>query len=164
MWKKPEDEPQRAAAQPVPANPAPAAPPAAPVESRSAGERAAIGASIAVVGDLSGDEDLIVHGRVEGKIDLRQHSVTVGRTGKVQADIYAKNVTIEGEVKGNLFASEQIVLRKSGHVQGNLTAPRVMLEDGSRFKGAIDMDSQAEKPRPAARPLVLEPSIKTGPV
>jgi cytoskeletal protein CcmA (bactofilin family) len=153
MWKK--DEPSATPAQPQPATPAPVAMPAAPTPVPAAPappkERATIGQSITVVGDVSGEEDLTVLGRVEGRIDLSQNSVTVGRTGRVKADVFAKNVSVEGEVQGNVFAGEQIVLRKSGGVHGNLTSPRVTLEDGCKFKGSIDMDPQsADRARAAA--------------
>ena len=98
-----------------------------------------IGPSICIKGDLSGQEDVIIEGSVEGKIELRQHNVTVGKKGKVKADIYGKTITIEGEVQGNLYAEEQLVLRQTSTVRGNITAPRVSLEDGSNFKGSIDM-------------------------
>ena len=102
-------------------------------------ERPVIGPTIYIKGDLSGQEDLIIEGRVEGTIELRQHNVTVGKKGKVKADIYGKTITIEGEVQGNLYGEEQLVLRQTSTVRGNITAPRVSLEDGSNFKGSIDM-------------------------
>jgi cytoskeletal protein CcmA (bactofilin family) len=98
-----------------------------------------IGPSICIKGDLSGQEDLIIEGRVEGTIELRQHNVTVGKKGRVKADIYAKTIAIEGEVLGNLYGEEQLVLRQTSTVRGNITAPRVSLEDGANFKGSIDM-------------------------
>jgi cytoskeletal protein CcmA (bactofilin family) len=107
---------------------------------RPSGDRATIGPSIFIKGDLTGDEDLVIEGRVEGKVDLKQNNVTVGRDGRVKADVFGRVVTIEGEVDGNVFAQEQAVLRQSGAIRGNITAPRVVLEDGSRFKGTIDME------------------------
>jgi cytoskeletal protein CcmA (bactofilin family) len=105
-------------------------------------ERATIGPSIAIQGDVTGEEDLVIQGRVDGKVDLKQHSVTVGKNGRVRADVYGRTITIEGEVQGNLYGEEQIVVRQSGRVEGNITAPRVTLEDGARFKGSIDMETQ----------------------
>lgn len=118
-------------------------------------EAASIGPAISIVGDLTGDEDLIVLGKVEGKIEVPKHSVTVGRSGRVTADIRAKVVHVEGEVKGNLWAAEQIVIRKTATMLGNLTAPRVGLEDGCRFKGSVDMENAVgDKNRPGvAAPL-----------
>jgi len=153
MWKK-EEPAAPAQPQPVPPAPVVAAPaPAAPVAAAPAvpRERAIIGQSITIVGDVSGEEDLTVLGRVEGRIDLSQNSVTIGRTGRIKADLFAKNVSVEGEVQGNVYAGEQIVLRKSGGVHGNLTSPRVTLEDGCKFKGSIDMDPQSsDRARAAA--------------
>jgi len=106
-------------------------------------DRAIIGPSISIKGELAGEEDLLIQGRVEGKIDLKKHNVTVGKNGRVKADIYGKVISIEGEVQGNLFGEEKIVLRQSGVVRGNITAPRVNLEDGAKFKGSIDMDSSS---------------------
>jgi len=117
----------------APAPPVPEAP-------RKSGDRATIGPSIFIKGDLAGEEDLVIEGRVEGKVDLKQHNVTIGKNGRVKADVFGRVVTVEGEVDGNVFAQEQAVLRQSGAVRGNITSPRVTLEDGSRFKGSIDMD------------------------
>ncbi len=107
-------------------------------------DRAIIGGSITIKGELNGEEDLLIHGRVEGKIDLKQHNVTIGEKGKVKADVYGKIISVEGELQGDLFAQEKIIIRQSGVVSGNLTAPRVNLEDGSKFKGSIDMDSRSQ--------------------
>jgi cytoskeletal protein CcmA (bactofilin family) len=151
MWKKPDDA-NTATAHPVSAPPQPSPGPTAAAAPGSPKERATLGTSILVVGTVSGDEDLTILGRVEGRIDLPQHVVTVGRSGRLQAEIFAKSVAIEGEVQGNVYAGEAIVLRKSGNVQGNLVSPRVTLEDGCKFKGAIDMDPQAgERARAAGR-------------
>jgi len=118
-----------------------------------------IGAGTIIRGEVSGEEDLIVEGRVEGKVELRQNSVTVGAKGRVSAEVHARIVMIDGEVDGNLTAEEQIVIRRSGRVRGDLVAPRVTIEDGARFKGSIDMEPKrtavatpASAPRPAATP------------
>jgi cytoskeletal protein CcmA (bactofilin family) len=150
VWKKSDDPPTH---QPEP-TPAPrpmtasaSTPAPAPVQnepSRPISGRATIGPSIFIKGDLSGEEDLVIEGRVEGKVDLKQNNVTIGKNGRVKADVLGKVVVIEGEVDGNVFAREQAILRQSGAIRGNITAPRVILEDGSRFKGSIDMESPKE--------------------
>jgi cytoskeletal protein CcmA (bactofilin family) len=99
-----------------------------------------IGPSIVIKGTVSGDEDLVVQGKVEGTIDLRDHEVSVGQSGKVHADINAKVVKVDGEVSGDISGNEKVVISKSGNVRGNIVAPRVTLEDGAIFKGSIDMD------------------------
>jgi cytoskeletal protein CcmA (bactofilin family) len=142
VWKKTDEYPSHP--EPAPA-PRPAAPPS-PEARRADRPVAVIGPSIFIKGDLSGDEDLVIEGRVEGKIDLKQHNVTIGKNGRVHADVLGNTVVVEGEVDGNLFASQQAVLRQSGAVRGNITAPRVMLEDGSRFRGSIDMEAAPAKP------------------
>lgn len=110
----------------------------------SAAERATIGRSIIVKGEIRGDEDLIIQGQVDGSVDLKQHAVTVGGEGRVKANISARIVTVEGLVEGDLKAKEQVILRSSARVQGDLTAPRVVLEDGASFRGLVDMGEGAE--------------------
>jgi cytoskeletal protein CcmA (bactofilin family) len=141
MWNKREDEPVRP--------PAPQAAPS-PVGVAVRREPAAIGPSISIVGDVTGEEDLTILGKVQGKVELPQHSVTVGESGRVDADIRAKIVSVAGEVHGNLLAGEQILIRKTATMLGNHTAPRVGLEDGCRFRGTVDMETPPEKGRPAA--------------
>ncbi len=159
MWKKnevgyPQPEPPVTAPQQQHSN---------PVEQLR--ERAIIGSSITVKGEIAGDEDLMVQGQVEGRIELRQHNVTVGKNGRVKADIFGKIISIEGEVRGNVFGEEKIVIRSTGVLHGNITAPRVTLEDGSKFKGSIDMDAkEQEKPAKVSEPKVavadtLKPAV-----
>ena len=116
-----------------------------------------IGPSIKITGEVSGDEDLIVQGQVEGTIKLKNHQVFVGESGKVTADIEAKVVKIDGEVTGDVLGIENVVISKLGHVRGHIIAPRVTLEAGAVFKGSIDMDpgdnsarAAPTAPKPAA--------------
>lgn len=106
-------------------------------------EAAVIGPSIQLDGDLRGQEDLLIEGEVSGTVQLRDNSLTVGGQGKVKADVYAKEIHVEGSVEGDLFGAERVVVRKSAQVRGNITSPRVAIEEGARFKGAIEMDSTA---------------------
>ena len=99
-----------------------------------------IGPSITIKGEISGDEDLLVQGKVEGSINLKGNVLSVGESGQVQADIQAQVVKIEGKVTGDITGDEKVVISKSGNVRGNIVAPRVTLEDGANFKGSIDMD------------------------
>lgn len=104
---------------------------------------ATIGETIIIEGDISGKENLIINGTVNGTVDLSNHDLTIGQTGKVKADLLGKSVKIHGEVTGDIVGSEVVVVSKSGQVRGNITAPRVTLEDGANFKGSIDMDPVA---------------------
>jgi cytoskeletal protein CcmA (bactofilin family) len=142
-WKRSDEYPSQPEPTPAPARPVTAAAAPSPAPSHEPPrrtDRAIIGPSIFIVGDLTGDEDLVIEGRVEGKVDLKQNNVTIGKNGRVRADVLGRVVTVEGEVDGNVFAQEQAFLRQSGAIRGNITAPRVVLEDGSRFKGSIDME------------------------
>ena len=134
MWKKPKDE-----------NPKPKSPPLGKSPIEQLKEQAVIGPSTSIKGELSGEEDLMIQGRVEGKIDLRKNNVTVGRNGHIKGDIYGKIISIEGEVQGNLFGEEKVVIRESGVVHGNMRTPRFSLEDGAQFKGSIDTIPTMEK-------------------
>ncbi len=100
---------------------------------------AMIGASIKIKGDITGEENLVVEGQVEGQINLANHDLTIGDSGQVTADLNAKTVQIHGSVNGDINGSELVVVSKTGRVLGNIVAPRVTLEDGAQFKGSIDM-------------------------
>lgn len=134
MWKK-EETPEPVATR----RPDVARAPEHVAPLKASGERATIGRSITIKGEVKGDEDLLIQGRVDGSVTLKQHAVTVGPEGEVKADIGARVITVEGRVEGNLSAQEQVILRGSARVQGNITAPRVVLEDGARFRGGVDM-------------------------
>ncbi len=114
-----------------------------------------IGSGVKVKGEISGKDDLIVHGQVEGIIDFKKGQVIVSKTGNVNADIYGKIITIEGEVKGSLFGKEKIVLQPSGVVRGNMTAPRVKVEDGAKFKGNVDTESVNTEKQPKLKEVPL---------
>ncbi|MDM3870320.1 polymer-forming cytoskeletal protein [Porticoccus sp. W117] len=101
---------------------------------------AMIGSTIHIKGDISGGENLVIDGKVDGTIDLSSHELSVGKSGTVKADITAKTVRIDGEVQGDISGHEKVTVSKSGNVRGNIVAPRVTLEDGAKFKGSIDMD------------------------
>lgn len=101
---------------------------------------AVIGSTITIKGEVSGDENLIIEGRVEGSVELAGHDLTIGQSGKVEASLSAKTVKVDGQVTGDIAGSEKVVITKTGKVLGNIIAPRVTLEDGAKFKGAIDMD------------------------
>lgn len=143
--------------------PSPSNMPPRPGGSRSVKEPATIGPSITIKGDVTGDEDLIVRGRVDGKVELAQHNVTVGAEGKVKADIIGRTVTVEGEVHGDLRAQEQVVLKRSARVQGNISAPRVALEDGATFRGGIEMNGNAIGATVGAAPEARKPGFGGSP-
>ena len=114
-----------------------------------------IGKSILIKGELSGNEDLTIEGTVEGKIEVKEHNLVVGSTGRIQAEIHAKAVMIQGEVQGNVRAEDRIEIATSGTVKGDLVAPRIIIADGARFKGSVDMEKPGDAPR--IRPVAAPP-------
>ena len=132
-----------------------------------------VGKSVVFKGELSGSEDLVVEGTVEGKVELREHVLTVGSHGKVKAEVFAKIVIVLGEVVGNITASEKVELRESGSVDGDITAPRVGIAEGAHLRGSVDMQKkpaaavaagQAAKPdaKPDVKPDVKATSVPVG--
>ena len=99
--------------------------------------------SIFIQGELTVEEDLTVEGRVEGKIELKDHNLCISPHGKVKAEIHAKSVIIAGNVTGSIFASDVVEIRQSGSVQGNIRCSRILLLDGAKFTGRIDTESTA---------------------
>lgn len=106
-------------------------------------EWAVIGRSIQINGDVRGNEDLRIEGDVSGTVELRNSNLTIGKEGKVRADVYAKSVTVDGTTEGDLYASERVIIHVNANARGNITAPKVAIEEGAKFKGSIEMDQGA---------------------
>jgi cytoskeletal protein CcmA (bactofilin family) len=104
-----------------------------------------LGSSLHVKGDISGTEDLLIEGSVEGLIQLDERRLTVGPTAKLMADINARDVVVYGHVKGNVRAKGRIEIKKDGSVIGNLKTAQIMIEDGADFKGSIEIDRSNSK-------------------
>lgn len=104
---------------------------------------AVIGSSIHINGDLRGDEDLRIEGNVSGTVELRNSVLTIGKEGKVKAGVFAKAIAVDGETKGDLYATDKVSVHVNARVQGNIIAPRVSIEEGAHFKGSIEMDPAA---------------------
>jgi cytoskeletal protein CcmA (bactofilin family) len=98
-----------------------------------------IGRGITIRGSLTGGGDLVIEGRVEGQINLKNH-LTIEGSGKVEADIRADELTINGEAAGNIDASTKVAINASAKVNGDIKAHRVVIEDGAVFNGSIEMD------------------------
>ncbi|MGI9271754.1 MAG: bactofilin family protein [Woeseiaceae bacterium] len=107
------------------------------------GDVAIIGRSIQINGDLRGDEDLRIEGDVSGTVELRNSVLTIGKEGKVKAGVFAKSIAVDGETKGDLYATERVSVHVNARVQGNIIAPKVSIEEGAHFKGSIEMDPAA---------------------
>src|SRR5882724_8791949 len=153
MWKRDEGvRPAGAPSAPPAGTPPPAKPPqAANVEPAAGAPRTSatfardvvnIGKSVVIKGELSGSEDLTIEGQVEGKIELRQNILTIGPNAKIKAQVFAKAVVVQGEIHGNVTATEKVDIRDAGSVDGDISAPRVAIADGAHFRGSIDMQRQ----------------------
>jgi cytoskeletal protein CcmA (bactofilin family) len=99
-----------------------------------------IGPSLRIKGEITGNQDLVVYGHIEGSIDLGDGLLVVTKDGRVDADIRARVITVEGRAEGDLRAQEQIIVRQSGQVRGSVAAPRIALDFGCSFSGAIETD------------------------
>ena len=127
-----------------------------------------IGKSVVIKGELNGSEDLTVEGHVEGKIELRDHVLTIGPNGKIKAELFAKAIVVLGEVIGNVTATEKVDIRENGSVEGDITSPRVAIAEGAHFRGSVDMQNKAVKPaaqapRPVATPQAVSPQASSAP-
>jgi cytoskeletal protein CcmA (bactofilin family) len=114
-----------------------------------------IGKSVQIKGELTGNEDLTIEGKVDGKIFLKDHGLTIGANGHITAEIHAKSVVVVGEVIGNITADDKVEVAATGSMKGDISAPRVVLADGARFKGSIDMEPKGSA---ATKPTVQRPS------
>jgi len=149
MFKKSDDS-TKPMAEPEPMISRPPAPRVSPPSNA-----AVIGRSIIIKGEVTGQEDLIIEGIIEGRVDLKDQHVTIGPSGRVQAEVAARQVTIEGEVAGNIIASEKVVLTKNGSLIGDIQAARLSVEDGAYLKGTVSLaPREKEKPISLAKPPV----------
>lgn len=132
------------------------------VPPRAAGKAAVLGATIKIKGDITGDENLLIEGQVDGSVTLNSHELTVGRTGRVHADVSAKTIRIDGEVQGDITSREKVVLSSTSNTKGNIITPKMTLEEGARFKGSIDIDPGHANNSPGGRPSPSQSPEKTG--
>jgi cytoskeletal protein CcmA (bactofilin family) len=123
-----------------------------PGNSTATGAADCVGTGLRIKGELSGNEDLLIDGTVEGPIRLADHRLTVGLSGKLTSDVVAREIIVHGSVKGNLRASERIEILKNGSVVGDLTTARILIEDGASFKGSIEIDREAAVTSPNKTP------------
>jgi len=111
-----------------------------------------IGKSVVIKGELNGSEDLTIEGHVEGKIELKDHVLTIGPNGKIKAQVFAKAVIVLGEVNGNVTASEKVDIRDNGSVDGDIISPRVAIAEGAHFRGSVDMQRKPGQGPQQAKP------------
>jgi cytoskeletal protein CcmA (bactofilin family) len=143
MWKR-DEAPKPTSGQPsTPASPVTSSHPVSaapqPETRRIERDMVNIGKSVVIKGELNGSEDLTIEGHVEGKIELKDHVLTIGPNGKIKAQVFAKSVIVLGEVNGNVTATEKVDIRDGGSVDGDIVSPRVAIAEGAHFRGSVDM-------------------------
>lgn len=121
---------------------------------------AIIGKSIVIKGDLTGEEDLVIEGRVEGKVHLPKNRLTIGQSGNVTADVHAQSVVVIGRVAGNVSAGERLEIQATGTVEGDVRAPRLAVQEGAVMNGSIEMST---KDAPAAAKPASGPTLAPAP-
>lgn len=100
------------------------------------------GSTIFLNGELSGNEDLVIEGKLHGKINLGNHSLVIEQGGKVRADIRAGDITINGKVEGNIHATDKVFVSKDASMKGDIHAPKISIMDGAQFKGSIKIKNK----------------------
>jgi len=120
--------------------------PAAPVKTvTSPIEQATIGRTLVIKGEVSGSESLYIDGRIEGTLSFKDHRVTVGRNGVVQANIAAREVVIMGKVTGNVECSDRVDIRSEGTLTGDVVSARISVEDGAMLRGSVQLTPAEQK-------------------
>ncbi len=163
MWNKRNDSEGIGPARPQTPEPprytAPVTPMAPPrSESPMSRQTAVIGPSMHIIGEIRTDEELLVDGEVEGS--LESHSLlTVGKNGRVHANIKAREVVIYGSVHGNVEAGEKIAIREQGSLVGDIKTAGISIDDGAYFKGSIDI--VRPEPKPVSKPVKSENRVET---
>lgn len=150
MWNKPESPNQSqapSAASPTPETRSTGAgvgvPPGVSAVRPSgpmARDVATLGASLTIKGQIVGEEDLQIEGKIEGPITLNGHRLTVGRSAHLQSEVNAREVVVYGKASGNLHAKDRVEIKKDGEVTGDITTTRISIEDGAYFKGRIEIE------------------------
>jgi cytoskeletal protein CcmA (bactofilin family) len=108
-------------------------------------EQATIGRTVVIKGEISGNESLYIDGRVEGSVTFKDHRVTVGRNGVVQANISAREVVIMGKVTGNVECSDRVDIRSEGSLTGDVVSARISVEDGAMLRGSVQLNPTEQK-------------------
>ncbi|HEX4311468.1 MAG TPA: polymer-forming cytoskeletal protein [Acidobacteriaceae bacterium] len=128
------------------------------------GEAAAvIGKSVQIRGEVKGNEDLLVEGLVEGTISLTEHRLTVGANAKVTANVSARDVVVLGTLQGDILAAGRVELRSGSHVNGDIRAARLSVEDNAIFSGKVELDGTMAAASEAAKSAAAHPPASAAP-
>jgi cytoskeletal protein CcmA (bactofilin family) len=106
----------------------------------STGNPGLIGKAIRIKGELHGEEDLVIEGKVEGTISLKKNHLTLERSAVITAHVEVENITIKRQMNGNTSASNRVEITADAKVVGDIKAPRIVMAEGAKFRGAVEMD------------------------
>ncbi|HEY2472162.1 MAG TPA: polymer-forming cytoskeletal protein [Terracidiphilus sp.] len=160
MWTSSDSKKQSDEASTQPATSSLIEMPGTPAPSTPQNQYSMIGASIKIKGTVTASDPVYVYGCIEGSISAPAHRVTVGKEGRVKANISAREVVIMGEVNGNLEGGERVEIRCDGSLTGDLVTHRIYVEDGATLSGSIDVQKPKKVEKPTAQQelhAVLEP-------
>ena len=150
MWNKSQSE-VHGTSTPLQETKVPGVPSSSPTAIRStvpaARSMACLGSTFTIKGEISGDEDLQIDGKVEGPVSLRNHRLTVGRGAQLNSEINAREVVVYGEAIGNIRVRDRVEIKKNGEVIGDITTARLSIEDGAYFKGSIEIERSKSQAR-----------------
>ena len=107
-------------------------------------EKTVIGKQIIIEGTVQGKEDLLIEGAVKGSIELKEHHLTVGINGQVESDIQARNVTIKGNLSGNVNALDKVSISKEAEFSGEIHAKSISIEDGAYLKAVVELEKESK--------------------
>jgi cytoskeletal protein CcmA (bactofilin family) len=150
MWNKSQSEPtgtstplQETKVLAVPSSSPSAIRPTVP----AARSLACLGSTFTIKGEISGDEDLQIDGKVEGPVSLRNHRLTVGRAAQLSSEINVRELVVYGKAVGNIRVRDRVEIKKDGEVIGDITTARLSIEDGAYFKGSIEIERSKSSAR-----------------
>ena len=110
---------------------------------------AVIGKGMVIKGSIYSQQDLVLNGELEGKLNLENYRLTIGPTGKVVADATAREVDVHGQLTGNVGATHKVCIRTGGSLLGDIRAAGIVIEDGAHFKGGVDIVTQSDRTKSA---------------
>ena len=138
--------------RPAATTPARTAEPARPTTVVSGNAGTTIGKTMVIKGEITSKEDIRIEGTFEGPLTVESHRLTLGAQGSLKSDIKAREVIVEGKVRGNVDASEKIAIGKAGELIGDIRTAGITIEDGGYFRGSVDI-VRKPKEQPAAAAL-----------
>lgn len=155
MWNK-ETQSEVPGSYPMQASKVPVAPLSATATGHptipTARNLACLGSTITVKGEISGEEDLQIDGKIEGPVSLPGHRLTIGRSAHLKSEAVAREVIVYGKATGNLLVSDRVEIKKDGEVTGDIIAARISIEDGAYFKGRIEIEGGKPPAQKKAEP------------